>query len=236
MFGWSVRAKACRSASNRATTWTESIPGFRTFRATLRRTGAVCSAMKTTPNPPSPICSRSLYEPMTVPAVSAGTTGGAVPANSDVGAGGSRNPPSSGSAASSPSTRARSSTSPRQASSRYGARSAAGRPRAARKIDSICVSSGMAGPRRRVTPQCDGRIENPSAGGRIFPGAVQLGEEPGPRERPVALGGGHGDAQCGGGPGDGETSEVAELDQLGADGIVGGQPAERLVECEQVLV
>ena len=39
MLGWSIRARACRSASNRATTWRVSMPGLRTFRATLRRTG-----------------------------------------------------------------------------------------------------------------------------------------------------------------------------------------------------
>ena len=35
------------------------MPGLMTFRATLRRTGCCCSAMKTTPMPPSPICSSS---------------------------------------------------------------------------------------------------------------------------------------------------------------------------------
>ena len=39
MFGWSIRARACRSASNRATTCRVSMPGLMTFRATLRRTG-----------------------------------------------------------------------------------------------------------------------------------------------------------------------------------------------------
>ena len=52
MFGWSMIASACRSASKRATTCRVSMPGLRTFRATLRRTGCVCSAMKTTPKPP----------------------------------------------------------------------------------------------------------------------------------------------------------------------------------------
>ena len=39
MLGWSISARACRSASNRATTCLVSIPGLMTFRATLRRTG-----------------------------------------------------------------------------------------------------------------------------------------------------------------------------------------------------
>ena len=42
MFGWSISASACRSASNRAMTCRVSMPGLMTFSATLRRTG--CSA------------------------------------------------------------------------------------------------------------------------------------------------------------------------------------------------
>jgi hypothetical protein len=56
MLGWSITASACRSASKRAITWRVSMPGLMTLSATFRRTGAVCSAMKTTPKPPSPIC------------------------------------------------------------------------------------------------------------------------------------------------------------------------------------
>ena len=55
MFGWSIIARACRSASKRAMTCRESIPGLMTLRATRRRTGSCCSAMKTVPMPPSPI-------------------------------------------------------------------------------------------------------------------------------------------------------------------------------------
>jgi outer membrane protein TolC len=67
MLGWSMRARACRSASKRAITCRVSMPGLRTLRATFRRTGCCCSAMKTTPKPPSPICSSSLYGPMMEP-------------------------------------------------------------------------------------------------------------------------------------------------------------------------
>src|SRR5262245_20523680 len=63
MFGWSIIDRACRSASNRATTCLESIPGLMILRATLRRTGSSCSAMYTTPMPPSPITWSSLYGP-----------------------------------------------------------------------------------------------------------------------------------------------------------------------------
>ena len=44
MLGWSIIASAWRSASKRAITWRVSIPGLMIFRATLRRTGCVCSA------------------------------------------------------------------------------------------------------------------------------------------------------------------------------------------------
>ena len=40
MFGWSIMARACRSASNRAITCCVSMPGLMIFRATLRRTGS----------------------------------------------------------------------------------------------------------------------------------------------------------------------------------------------------
>ena len=43
------------------------MPGLMILRATVRRTGCCCSAMKTTPKPPSPICSSSLYGPICVP-------------------------------------------------------------------------------------------------------------------------------------------------------------------------
>ena len=39
MLGWSIIARAWRSASNRAMTCFVSMPGLMTFRATLRRTG-----------------------------------------------------------------------------------------------------------------------------------------------------------------------------------------------------
>ena len=64
MLGWSIRASACRSASNRARTWAESMPGLMTLRATRRRTGRSCSAMKTAPMPPSPICWSNRYGPI----------------------------------------------------------------------------------------------------------------------------------------------------------------------------
>ena len=55
-----MRASACRSASKRAITSRVSMPGLMILSATLRRIGCCCSATKTRPKPPSPICSISL--------------------------------------------------------------------------------------------------------------------------------------------------------------------------------
>ena len=41
MFGWSIIARACRSASKRAMTWWLSMPGLMILSATLRRTGSL---------------------------------------------------------------------------------------------------------------------------------------------------------------------------------------------------
>ena len=60
MFGWSIMASAWRSASKRATTSLVSMPALMTLSATRRTTGSVCSAMYTTPNPPSPMRCSSL--------------------------------------------------------------------------------------------------------------------------------------------------------------------------------
>ncbi len=64
-------ARAWRSASNLATTCAVSIPALMIFSATRRRTGLSCSARKTVPIPPSPICWSSLYGPIRVPTPSA---------------------------------------------------------------------------------------------------------------------------------------------------------------------
>src|SRR5205814_989831 len=70
MFGWSMRARAWRSASKRAMTCFESMPALMSLSATTRLTGAVCWAIQTVPMPPSPICSSSLYGPMRPPGTS----------------------------------------------------------------------------------------------------------------------------------------------------------------------
>ena len=70
MLGWSIMARACSSASKRAITCWVSMPGLMILSATRRSTGSVCSAMYTTPNPPSPICCSSLYGPICVPGFS----------------------------------------------------------------------------------------------------------------------------------------------------------------------
>ena len=60
IFGWSIKASACRSASKRAMTCFESMPALMSFSATTRLTGWVCWAIHTVPMPPSPICCKSL--------------------------------------------------------------------------------------------------------------------------------------------------------------------------------
>ncbi len=70
MFGWSIRASACRSASKRAMTWRESMPALINLTATRRLTGSVCWAIQTLPMPPSPIGSMSLYGPIARPELS----------------------------------------------------------------------------------------------------------------------------------------------------------------------
>src|SRR5207247_1584083 len=71
MLAWSMRARAWRSASKRAMTCRESMPALMSLTATSRLTGCVCWPIQTVPMPPSPICSKSLYGPMTVPGRSA---------------------------------------------------------------------------------------------------------------------------------------------------------------------
>ena len=63
ILGWSIIASACRSASKRAITCRVSMPGLMILSATVRWIGSVCSAMKTTPMPPSPICCEQLVRP-----------------------------------------------------------------------------------------------------------------------------------------------------------------------------
>src|SRR5579859_2417548 len=77
IFGWSMSANACLSASNRATTCFVSIPSLTTLTATFRRTGSVCSAIQTAPMPPSPINWSSLYLPMLSPGFSLEAASGA---------------------------------------------------------------------------------------------------------------------------------------------------------------
>src|SRR5262245_19283893 len=131
MLGWSISASACRSASKRAITCWESIPALISLTATRRFTGAVCCAIQTVPMPPSPICSSSLYGPITVPVRS-------VIESSTVTAGGlpcSKKLPRWACSSSRATMRRRSSWSPAQASSRKASRSAAsGNWRAAVKM------------------------------------------------------------------------------------------------------
>ena len=60
MFGWSIIASACRSASKRAITCCVSMPELDDLQRHAADTGSSCSAMYTVPNPPSPIFCSSL--------------------------------------------------------------------------------------------------------------------------------------------------------------------------------
>ena len=66
MFGWSIRARACRSASNRATTCLRVHPRLDHLQGHPPADRARSARpRRPTPMPPSPICSSSLYGPMT---------------------------------------------------------------------------------------------------------------------------------------------------------------------------
>ena len=73
MLGWSIRASACRSASKRAITCRGVHPRLDDLQGHLAA-DRLRSARprRPTPMPPSPICSSSLYGPMTVPGPRAG--------------------------------------------------------------------------------------------------------------------------------------------------------------------
>src|SRR5262245_44583894 len=244
MLGWSMRARAWRSASKRATTWRVSIPGLSTFSATLRRTGSVCSAMNTTPNPPSPICSSSLYGPTTEPVPS--PAGWSMVATGSRATGRSpRNPPASSWARSRASIRRRSWTSEPHAVSRNAARSPSdGRSIAPAKMDSI---SGLASSIELPRP-CGPQKTVPRFGAerasavRIFwkwddvslrPQGVV---EPGAGEGPVPVGGAPGDPHRVGGLVQGQAGEEAQLDQLGTGRVPSGQLLQGVVDGEELLV
>ena len=120
MFGWSIRASACRSASKRAMTCRESMPALISLTATRRLTGSVCWAIQTLPMPPSPIGSMSLYGPITVPGLS--VVGWSMVASGVPAAGRSSRLSGPSAAASSASTWAIRASSPPHASRTYSRR------------------------------------------------------------------------------------------------------------------
>ena len=58
-----MMARACRSCSKRWSTAFESMPALISLSATFRLTGSICLATQTSPMPPSPIFSTSVYRP-----------------------------------------------------------------------------------------------------------------------------------------------------------------------------
>ena len=210
-----------------------SMPGLITFRATCRRTGCCCSATNTSPIPPSPICSISLYGPMIVPGVLgrglrtalAGriqVRGGAIPGNCPTGRVGVQQalePP-----------RRRSSSAARLRS-RYAARWPPGRrDRGEEQLversfwGSVSSAPVLTGP---VTPPVR-RYAGRESGKKSDVAEMatrRLGPARGATARrgrtPSAVGGDA--ARCRDASAaslDGQTGEVAELDQLGREGVV----------------
>src|SRR5262245_13607954 len=208
------------------------MPGLMTFKATRRRTGSVCSARKTAPMPPSPRCCNSWYGPTAVPGCTAEGRSSPVSA-----VGSCRKLPAASWAPSRSSTRCRSAASPPQTSSRYAARAwAEGCPAAAAKIDSRRFRSVLMTRLRglRFPSQCDVRPRRASCFFAFFGGGDFL-EEPGPGERPPAVGGGPGDAQVVGRLHGRQPGEVAQLDQFRLGGVEGGQLRQGLVQGQQVV-
>ena len=155
MFGWSISASACRSASNRASTCLRVHPGLMSFTATSRWTGSVCSASQTAPMPPSPICSQQLVpagdhraaaaRPRTASAVAPAAGRRAVARRRP--AGRSRKLPAWSWAASRASTRRRRAASPPHAAveeRRPGRPGRAGRRRRGTRLSTRSGSAGMA--------------------------------------------------------------------------------------------
>lgn len=140
--GWSIRARAWRSWSKRATApWPMSRRS--TFNATRRRTGRSCCALNTTAKPPSPRRSSSVYAPTRTPGSSGSSP--SLPERAPAGPSSARRNSSSRSAAArSRSTRARSSSSPRHSRASSDARSAIGRSIASQKIRRTSLSSESA--------------------------------------------------------------------------------------------
>src|SRR5262245_55035114 len=241
MWGWSISASACRSASNLATTWRVSMPGLITFRATLRRTGWACSATKTRPMPPSPISSRSVYGPITVPGASQIVCSAVAPGPR---AGAPRKLPACSCRRSSLSIRSRRAGSPAQARSRKAARSAASSfVRASVNRDCSRMAASAPGDGFASTSPCDVRrrtahgISKKEEGERqalrLF--VLELFQQPGAGVGPHLVGLARRDAEDGRGGGVAEPREVAQLDQFGGLGVDPGQLGEGLVQGQQLF-
>src|SRR5262245_18192335 len=247
MLAWSMRARACRSASNRATTWAESRPGLMSLRATRRRTGCSCSAMKTTPMPPSPICCNNLYGPTRDPGRSVTGSWPAVGPATASAAGRRRNSHTRPSVANRPSTSPRRPASAPDAASRYAARSAADSiSRARPKMDFTSGGFGVIGrspvgggwlypPMRRAGPKAARKNGNSSESDRRRAFALQAAEQPDPGVGPdgVGLAGRHPEHR--GRLFDGQPGEVVQLDQLGRLRVRGRELLQRLVHGDDVL-
>src|SRR5262245_17648221 len=139
------------------------------------------------------------------------------------------------------STRARSPASPPQTSPGNVGHWSAARSRAARKIDRACSSIALMrtspahrfyqGVRRGLASFLTTAGKNP----RPLRVLQQLAAQPGPRVRPVPVGGGRRDAQRGGGLVEGQAAEVAQLDDVPREGVEGRQPEQGVVQGDELV-
>src|SRR5262249_141790 len=206
--------------------------------ATRRLTGAPCWAIHTVPMPPSPICSKSLYWPITVPGRSVGGCSStvrpplppALPSPTREGKsveGPCKKLPASRWACNRSSSWARNSASPWQAWSRNAVCSSAAwhsrallnssRSFGLRPAINASLGTTVYPSMPRLALACDRRAQvYLESGVRRFLPLAQRGIEPGSGKRPVAIGGPADDAQGLGRLVEREPREETELDQFGA--------------------
>ena len=187
------------------------------FSATLRRTGCCCSATNTRPMPPSPICSISLYGPITVPGVRRSARN---PRSRRVGKEDARESRRRSRGRSSDSTSAAAADRP-HARSRYAARCSGGSFTAALKMPSSDMVFSLVGWSAHI--QCENGAAKPPVkflARRIFLSSRSHCRRARPGRRSNPLGGRRGDAKDLGRLGHRATEKIAQLDQLGLAGLL----------------
>src|SRR5262249_38914252 len=208
--------------------------------ATRRFTGSACSPTQPSPTPPPPTRPRSLYRPSMTPPASGPESGARAAGRS---AAGPRTLSPSAWTFKSAAAWRRNAASPPHARSRYASHSSGGgRSTAARKMSrswskvaDIRIASRPARPTVRGGPA--GCLQS----GRSFSGASRPavvrrpGDQPGPRELPMPIGGRPGQPEGGGRLLDGEPGEVPELDKLAGHRVVPGQPGQGFIQGQEAI-